>query len=547
MLTFCRTLSFLFLSCALWSACSHPDSEAREDSRPNILLIMADDMGFSDIGCYGGEIMTPHLDRLAAGGLRYKQFYNTARCCPTRASLMTGLYPHQAGVGHMTQDRGTDGYRGDLNAQCVTIAEVLKSAGYHTYMSGKWHVTQHLGPWDGDSSHMSMDNWPRQRGFDRFYGTITGAGSFYDPVTLTRDNTPIQPESAEYYYTDAIADQAMGFIEGHPSGHPFFMYVSFTAPHWPLHAREADIAPYLGRYDMGWDALRQERLERMRKLGILDPAWPLTERDPQIPSWEDAEDKSWEARRMAVYAAQVSAMDRNIGRLIGQLEAQGRLDNTLIFFLADNGGCAEELWDTWKGIFISWHTRSGDTVFVGNQHRNMMPGPENTYQSYGRNWAQVSNTPFRLYKHFVHEGGISSPLIVHWPDGFSAQNEWRETPAHLIDIMATCVEVAEAEYPARFGGQDIHPMEGRSLVPTFEGQALSREALYWEHEGNRAVRQGKWKLVARGRAGPWELYDMEADRSETQDLAGTLPEKVVELARLWQAYAERTGVIPWPK
>ncbi len=370
------------------ASCSSASEETSPatNPRPNILLIMADDMGYSDIGCYGGEIRTPNLDRLAANGLRFSQFYNTARCCPTRASLMTGLYPHQAGVGRMTGDRGTDGYRGDLNKQSVTIAEVLKQGGYRTFMSGKWHVTKHVGQWSGDSSLTSKHNWPRQRGFDQFYGTITGAGSFYNPITLTEGNTPVELQDTGYYYTDAISEKAVEYIReasGDTSNAPFFGYIAYTAPHWPLHALPEDIARYEDRYTIGWDSLRQERLQRMRKLGVLADDWPLTERDEEVPAWETAENKNWQARRMAVYAAQLDRLDQGIGRIVSELEDQGMLDNTLIFFLADNGGCAEELNEHWRGLYRPYETLSGEPVLFGNEHTDRMPGPATTYQSYG--------------------------------------------------------------------------------------------------------------------------------------------------------------------
>ncbi len=527
---------------------SEETSASAADRRPNILLIMADDMGYSDVGCYGGEIRTPTLDRLAANGLRFSQFYNTARCCPTRASLLTGLYPHQAGIGLMTGDRGTEGYRGDLNEHSVTIAEVLKNAGYRTFMSGKWHVTKHLGQWTGDSSKTDTHNWPRQRGFDQFYGTILGAGSFYDPVTLTEGNTPVDLQDSNYYYTDAISDKAVAYLREAPSDTPFFGYVAYTAPHWPLHALPEDIARYAGRYDIGWDSLRRERLARMREMEVIDADWPLSERNEEVAAWSETDEKDWQARRMEVYAAQVDRMDQGIGRIVRALEERGALDNTLIFFLADNGGCAEELSEGWgKQLFIPEETLAGEPVALGNSRTDLMPGPENTYQSYGAAWANASNTPFRMYKHYVHEGGIATPLVVHWPAGISATGAWRRSPGHLIDIMATCVAVGQAQYPQEVAGNTIKPMEGISLLTAFAEDTLTREAIYFEHEGNRAVRRGPWKLVARGRDGSWELYDTERDRTETNDLAEKHPAVVQELASLWQRWAERSNVLPWPK
>jgi len=530
-------------------------SDHKTGKKPNVILIMADDMGYSDIGCYGGEIPTPNLDGLAASGLRFTQFYNTARCCPTRASLMTGLYQHQVGVGHMMEDKGYEAYRGDLNNRCVTIAEVLKLAGYSTYMSGKWHVTRYRGP-EGPKH-----NWPRQRGFDRFFGTIHGAGSFYDPCSLTRDNTQIPPGD-DFYYTNAISDNAVKYIRQHKTDNPFFMYVAYTAPHWPMHALPEDIARNKGRYDKGWDALRTERHKRMIEMGIVDKKWKLAPRDANVPPWEQAKNKQWFQRRMEVYAAMVDCLDQGVGRIIEQLKKSGKIKNTLIFFLADNGGCAEEYGsrgankpDPSENIPLKQMdkdelqpdmqpkvTRDGRPVRTG---RGVMPGPADTYIAYGRPWANASNTPFRLYKHWVHEGGISTPLIAHWPKCIKAHGELRHQPGHLIDIMATCVDVSGAKYPSTYKGNKILPMEGTSLVPVFENKSIQHQAIYWEHEGNRAVRQGKWKLVSR-HPGKWELYDIDADRTELTNLAEKHPEKVEQLKALYESWAARCGVQPWP-
>jgi len=532
------------------------ENALRRSKRPNIILIMADDMGYSDIGCYGGEIHTPNLDRLAANGLRFTQFYNTARCCPTRASLMTGLYQHQAGVGHMMNDRGYAGYRGDLNNRCVTIAEVLRQAGYNTYMSGKWHVTKSIKP-DGDKH-----NWPCQRGYDRFFGTIHGAGSFYDPCSLTRDNTQIPPDSDDFYYTNAISDNAAGFIREHNANKPFFMYVAYTAPHWPMHALPQDIAKYKGRYARGWDALRAQRHKRMIKMGIVQSKWKITPRDSRVPPWEEAENKSWFERRMEVYAAMVDCLDQGVGRIVSELKRKGSFENTLIFFLADNGGCAEEHGsrgpvkpDPSKKIPLRPMdknelqygmqpkvTRDGRPVRTGY---GVMPGPADTYIAYGRPWANASNTPFRLYKHWVHEGGIATPLIAHWPSQIKARGGLRHQPGHLIDIMATCVDIAGARYPSEYKGNRIIPMEGRSLVPAFDNRPIEREAIYWEHEGNRAVRKGKWKLVSR-HPGGWELYDLEADRTELNDLSQKYTRTVEQLKAMYESWAARCDVQPWP-
>jgi arylsulfatase A-like enzyme len=514
--------------------------------KPNIVLILNDDMGYSDLGCYGGEVQTPNLDRLAAGGVRFTQFYNTARCSPSRASLLTGLHPHQTGIGVLTYNMGPEGYAGDLNRRCVTIAEALKPSGYRSYLSGKWHVANNLVK--------PTDSWPMQRGFDGFYGTIIGAGSFYDPNTLTRGNDNIEHEAKApgFFYTDAISDNAVAFIREHRKAHagqPFFQYVAYTAPHWPLHAHDEDIAKYKGRFDAGWDKLREERLQRLVASGILSDRWPLSERDPTQPAWELAQHKDWLLRCMEVYAAQIDRMDQGIGRILGELEAQGELDNTLVIFLADNGACAEDIPDDLtvdelvnRLMIAKEKTRDGQPVQFGNDPA-VMPGPENTYQSYGRAWANLSNSPFRLYKHWIHEGGIATPLIVHWPQGIEERNAVRHTPGYLPDIMATVLDATGTPYPGEWQGHRIDPLEGTSLLPALRADLPSRPAMFWEHEGNAAVRIGNWKLV-RKYPDPWELYDMDTDRTELRDVAAQHPDRVRDMLAQYQAWAERCGVIP---
>ncbi|MEM8913527.1 MAG: arylsulfatase [Planctomycetota bacterium] len=542
---------------------------ARAAEQPNIIYIMSDDMGYSDIGCYGGEIETPNLDRLAGNGLRFTQFYNTARCCPSRAALLTGLYPHQAGIGHMMSDRGHDGYRGELSRTCVTIPEVLRPAGYRTYMSGKWHVTKATHPKTEADKH----NWPLQRGFDRFYGTIHGAGSFFDPNTLTRDNQYISPvtdpeyqsdEQANgvFYYTDAIADHASRFIREHhvESGEqPFFMYVAFTAAHWPMHALDHDIAKYQGRYDGGYQAIRDRRYRRMLELGVIESSntvnWPIPDSFKETIHWE------WDRRNMEVYAAMVDSMDQGIGRIIASLESTGQLDNTLICFFQDNGGCAEGYGrggvgerradaptldplpdDYLQPDMTPKQSRDGYAMRTG---KGAMAGPADTAIGYGKGWATVSNTPFREYKHWVHEGGISTPLIMHWPARMKRAGQLETSPSHLIDLMATAVDAADASYPKVFhDNQAIQPPEGISLLPHMVGDTVKREAIYWEHEGNRAVRAGDLKLVAKGAKGAWELYDLSTDRSEQNDLSDQFPDDAERLAAMWRAYAERAQVLP---
>ena len=517
--------------------------------QPNIILIMADDMGYSDVGCYGGEIETPNIDRLALNGLRFRQFYNTSRCCPTRASLLTGLYSHQAGVGWMMQDQGLEGYRGDLNQNCVTIAQVLKQTGYATYMSGKWHVTR-FGKPEGPKN-----NWPLQRGFDRFFGVIGGSNSYFNPRGLTYGNKEVQYIPEDFYFSDAISDHALRFINEHrqaQANKPFFLYVSYTAPHWPLHALPEDIQKYQGRYNQGWDALRAARHKRMIDLGVVEARWKRSERDPRVPLWEKEKHKEWQASRMEVYSAMIDRMDQGIGRILSTLEQVKCLDNTLIIFLSDNGGCAEEFEfsNPWFLGGSPKQTRDGRPVKAGNLP-SITPGPEDTHTSYGIPWANASNTPFRLYKSWIHEGGISTPLIAHWPGQIKTKGEFRSHPGHLIDIMATFVDVAGAEYPLKNHGSEITPMEGVSLMPAFANEPIKRDAIYFEHEANQGVRMGKWKLVSASKkylscCGAWELYDLENDRTETKDLAAQFPDLVKKMALMWQVWAERTNALPWP-
>jgi arylsulfatase A-like enzyme len=502
--------SFLASATAVAAAAAPPSA------KPNILLIMADDMGFSDIGCFGSEVATPNLDRLARNGMRLTQFYNTARCCPTRAALLTGVYNHQAGIGHMIQKTPHPSYAGYLNDRCVTIAEVMKVAGYSTSMSGKWHVGE------------ERPHWPTDRGFDRYFGLISGASNYFKLDAgrkMAKDAEPFTPPSdGKFYMTDAFTDHAIQCIgDAASSSKPFFHYLAYTAPHWPLHAWPDDIAKYRGKYrGKGWDVLRRERHQRQVRMGIVDAKWKVTERDPKVPAWEAEANQDDMDLRMAVYAAQIDRMDQNIGRVLRKLEETKQLDNTLIMFLADNGGCAEE-------------NIAGETKAAA--------GPIESFTSYHTGWANASNTPFRLYKHWVHEGGISSPFIAHWPARIRKRGSIdARQPAHLIDIMATCMDAGGAAYPS-----NKIPLEGKSLVPVFEGKTRKgHEYLAWEHEGNRAVRQGDWKLVSR-HPGDWELYNLAQDRTETNNLAPREPERVKAMAALWDSWAKRCGVLPWPE
>ncbi len=500
--------------------------------RPNIVLIMADDMGFADIGCYGSEIDTPNLNRLAGDGVRFSQFYNCARCCPTRASILTGLYPHQTGIGDMVNpgfDFGKPGYRGRLNRQCVTIAEALRPAGYHTFMTGKWHLSQ------------DPDCLPRDRGFEEYYGLMVGAGNYFRPANLMRNEQLIAPEDlpADYYTTDAFTDTALEFIKNHQAdGKPFFLYLAFNAPHWPLHAKPDDIAKYQGKYLKGWDAFRQERYERQKALGIINPVWPLSDRDPKVPAWDEIGDelKTKTALKMAVYAAMIDCVDQNIGKLVRSLESLGIADNTLILFLSDNGAC----WETGPFGFDS------NIKYSLRKYKELGEiGTGKSFVSYGRCWSNVGNTPFRLHKHWVHEGGISTPMIAHWPAKISDRGKITGELGHIIDLLPTCLDAAGAGYPKEFKDNEIWPAAGVSLLPVLQGrEGKGHEFLAWEHEGNRAVHQGNWKLVS---AYPdrWELYDLEADRSEMNDLAKKHPLKKRELEKLYRDWAGSHWVEPW--
>ncbi|VTR96212.1 arylsulfatase : Sulfatase OS=Chthoniobacter flavus Ellin428 GN=CfE428DRAFT_3863 PE=4 SV=1: Sulfatase [Gemmata massiliana] len=514
--------------------------------RPNVLLVLADDLGYSDLGCYGGEIATPNLDALAKNGLRFRQFYNGTRCCPSRASLLTGLYPHQAGVGDMNTQTAAPGYRGFPQPNTVTIAEVLKSAGYHTSMVGKWHLS--AGP---------KTPRPTDRGFDEFYGMIGGFNSCFreDPfyTRLPADRTKRVYPKDGFYSSDAFGDYALDFLaEARRQKKPFFQYLAFNAPHLPLHAKPEDIKAYADAYTKGWDKIREARLAKQIELGLFPKGTPLSPRSGyrtrrdfaqsgENPVWAalDADRQADLARRMAVFAAMVACMDRNIGRVVDDLKKSGELDNTLILFLSDNGACAE-----WDPFGFDGSSGPKNTLHKGDALA-AMGGPE-TYHSYGSGWANAGNAPFRLYKHYCHEGGIRTPFIAHWPNGIRARGEFRDQPGHLIDVMTTCADLSGAKYPATVRNTAITPMEGTSLAPAFANKPLEREQLAWEHERSRAIRVGDLKLVAKA-GGAWELYDLKADPVELTDLAPKVPDKVKELAAKWETWAKRCQVLPYPE
>lgn len=500
-----------------------------ETAKPNILVFLVDDMGWSDLGCYGSELKTPNLDALAKNGVRFTQFYNGARCCPTRASLLSGLYPHQSGIGHMTEEVKDEkgetlpGYAGRLNDTSVTIAEVLGSAGYFTAMTGKWHVGQNHGV------------KPEERGFHR---TLTAAAGgfyfqdsprtklFYNGKDVGRNDDPLPKK---WYASDLWPSFGLKFIdEALAEKKPFFLYTAFNAPHFPLQAPAEDIARWRGKFKAGWDRLREERYQRQTKEGLVDAKWPLSPRPDKVPAWDSLSPEQQDRydHLMAIYAAVMERMDKGVGMLVDGLRERGQLDNTLILFMSDNGGNAEA------------------GVRGKSEGKNLGDAQSDVF--IGQTWATLNNTPFVRYKHYTDEGGIATPLIAHWPAGIGEgrRGSIEKQPAHLIDIMATAVDVAGATYPTEFKGKAITPKEGVSLAPAFKGEKIARtNPLFWEHEGNRAIREGDLKLVALENE-PWRLYDLAADRTEQHDLAGERPEMVADLSKKWDQWAERANVLP---
>ncbi len=499
----------------LWS----PTSAA--NSRPNIVVILVDDMGYSDLGCYGSEIHTPHLDALAKNGLRFSQFYNTGRCCPTRAALLTGLYSHQGGVGHMNEDLHKPGYRGFLNKDTPTIAEALKPAGYFTIMTGKWHV----GAADGQR--------PVQRGFDRSFAVPEGGGFYFKLKggrTIRRNDELIysvdKQTPDDWYSTHAWTEEGLAFVdEALAAEKPFFWYLAHNAPHFPLQAPQETIDHYRGKYVMGHAELRKQRHERQLASGLFAKPWPLSPRDASVPGWKSLDDakKKQQDELMAIYAACVEEMDKSVGTVVAALQKRGILDNTLILFMSDNGGCAE-----------------GGNL---GKHNGKPPGSADSNVFCGKGWANAQDTPFRLYKHWVHEGGIATPLIAHWPAGLKQPGRTTHAPGHVIDIMATCLDATGATLP-----KDALPPEGQSLLPLLANTPTTvtpaPRTLFWEHEGNRAVRNGDWKLVALHNK-PWELYNLAEDRCELTNLAAQHPDKVTALTDHWNTWATRAHVLPW--
>ena len=492
---------------------------ARQDmqrgaGKPNIILIMADDLGYSDIGCFGGEVQTPNLDRLAAGGMRFRQFYNSAKCNPTRAALLTGQYEHAVGVRNMEHG--------------VTFAEVLRTVGYRTIITGKWHQSP----------------LPTTRGFDRYWGLADGCCNFWNPGTEARPGEPAPgrkkktsarrwaiegeaimgyvPEKKDFYTTDEFATYAIERLEEYKNeDKPFLLYLPFTAPHYPLHAWPADIAKYRGKYRIGWDELRKRRYKRQVEMGIIDAKYAVSPRDPKVPAWDTLTDEQKDKNDllMAVYVAMIDRMDQAIGRVLEKVEHLGKSQNTLVIFLADNGGCAENV----------------------NTTPNTPPGPVESYRTVGAAWANASNTPYRKYKATDYEGGNCTPFIAYWP-GVIKGGTMTDQVGHIIDILPTFMDISGAKYPAEFGGRVIKPVAGKSLLSIFRGKERKpHDMLFWQFGGAKAVRQGKWKLVRLGKA-DWELYDLDEDRTELNNLAKEHPGRVKQMADAWQSWLKECKV-----
>lgn len=545
-MSFPNPLNLVALAICVFSslAASSVAVGASDSARPNIVLILVDDLGYSDLGCYGGEIETPNIDRLAQNGVRMTQLYNSARCCPTRASLMTGLYPHQTGVGFMTADNGKPGYRGFLNDRCVTTASLLQTAGYKTYLAGKWHLRG-----AGD-----LECTPTNRGFDEFYGPFRDYASFYREdlyFRLPEGREPIEQSSDSFYATNAITDYALHFLDdARKNAKPYYLYLAYNAPHFPLQAPVELIDKYAEEYEKGWDHIREERFAKMMASGLISKNFDLSERGlvpevpnrnkdskyfgQQIPAWDslDHDRQKDLARRMATFAAMIEIVDRNVGRVVEDLKANGELENTCIFFLSDNGACAE-----WDPYGFDDDPYPQNKLYKGDELKEI--GQKGTFHSYGTAWANASNAPFSSYKHYTYEGGISSPAIVHFPSSVKASGSINRETQHVMDVAATILDLADVRYPEKWKGETLYPIEGQSLLPLIEGRATSSRPLYFEHEGNRGVRDGKWKLVWTNYEKQWELYDIQKDRTETRNIARSHPNKVANLSKQWHVWAER--------
>lgn len=552
---------FIVLSAFICVPLMNKHKNTKKDHRPNIIIILADDMGFSDPGCFGGEIHTPNIDWLATNGVRFTNFYNISRCCPTRASLLTGLYNQQAGIGDMTMDGHEPGYRGYLTDNTVTLAEVLQSAGYNTAMAGKWHVSntfsrpikQEQLAWLNHQAYYStfspLSQYPVNRGFDKYYGTIWGVVDYFDPFSLVDGITPVKTVPKNYYHTDAINDTAAAYIrEMSKDNKPFFLYVAENAPHWPLMAKPEDIARYKDTYKAGWEAIREARYKRMVAMGLIDSVKaPLSPRWHDDLKWKDNPDSAWDARAMAVHAAMVDCMDQGIGRIIEALKETDEIDNTLIIFLSDNGASSELCANMGPGFDRPGETRDGHKITYA-RNKEVMPGPERTYSSIGPRWANVANTPYQYWKAESYEGGMHTPMIAFWPKGLKLKRGgFCNQTGHVMDFMPTFVELAHAAYPSAYHGHIITPMQGISLAPVLEGGKIKgHQILYNEHNGGRYIRYDGWKLVSRDRDTTWHLYHIADDETELHDSSAQYPDKVHRMDSLWHQWALRVHVYPKP-
>lgn len=527
-------------------------------SPPNIIIVLTDDMGFSDIGSYGGEIHTPHIDQLAYQGVRFSSFYNTARCSTTRASLLTGRYPHNVQMGHLAGKKfeDVDGYRGNLDESIKVLPEWFKAHGYRNYMLGKWH----LANWSADDipegNIEHLNNSPLKRGFDRFYGTLLGGNNYFDPKLFYNGNEPVDTLPDGFYYTDALSQHAVLRINEHKTKYtdqPFFMYLAYTAPHWPLQAPASTIDKYRQVYRQGWDKTREDRLARQKELGLVPKNLPLAKLDDDTPNWADAQNKDWLIEKMAVHAAMVEHVDQGVGQVLGALETSGDRDNTLVLFMSDNGASGENLYEypSWLLFLASpllnktigkYQPAEADTYSLAFD-ANLMAGPKENFQMLGREWAQASNTPYKKYKSWVHEGGIASPLIVNWPNRLQEQSGTIiDHPAHVMDIMPTITAIVDNSTSA--SEQSVLVQDGVDLSPAIKGQALPERLLFFEHEGHRAVISPSWKLVAE-QGKTWELYNRKTDRTERSNIADEFPERVETMAAAYKDYATNNKVKIW--
>ncbi|MFT3737411.1 MAG: arylsulfatase [Breznakibacter sp.] len=518
----------MLLACTM-AMSSFAQKKTSAQARPNIVLVMVDDLGFSDLSPYGGtDIQTPNLQKLADEGTRFRQFYNNSISAPTRASLLTGQYQHKAGVGYFNVNLGLPAYQGFLNKESLTLAEVLKQAGYSTIMSGKWHV-------GNDSLY-----WPNQRGFDKFFGFIDGASNYFDvgkpgewlPTTLVKNNVRLNPQPGTFYLTDEITNNALGFLdEQSREDKPFFLYLAYNAPHWPLQALPEDIGKYEGKYALGWDSLRNVRSQNAKTLGVVDPSHPIARHDDDVPFWNKLtydEKELWQ-RRQEVYAAMIDRVDQNLGRLLDKLKELGKYDNTLIVFISDNGA------------------QGGNGLRIYSNRNTGPVGTAGSYEFQNSNWSQTGNSPLRAYKGVPYEGGISSPFIAWFPSKIE-KGRIANGGGHLIDLAPTFYELAQAQYPARYNGVGTNPLAGKSLLPVLtSGQDEQKrdEPLFWERGGNLAVRDGKWKLVYISSKGKYELYDIGQDRGENNDLAGQFPQEVERLKTEYARWAKQNDVVDY--